>query len=788
MGDFGDEIKERLKGLSREQICQFAWLCGMRALPFLSAKRAFVYWKENKRQEHLYSIFNALDICAVVADEHGKVSPPPRAAYSAAAYSAAYSAASSSAAYSAASASSAAAYASSSAAYSAASASSAAVRAADYAYADVAAFQKILYADLEAIKTNNLATLNNDTSIYGEIWQHFLDDLNAIGCGYWARLYEDLFKNKFVLDVKELKRRLSVPESVRSLGAKDVAHFLTQLQTGRQTRLNEARILILGEMGAGKTSLAKKLLDPDVKLSPTEASTEGVDIFLWELEPKEGVEKMNVHIWDFAGHSYTHTAHRYFMAERCVYIIVYDGRTESRNDLEKWLNHVKTYGGNSPVYVLINKRVANPLKINENTLKNKFRDSIKDFVYLSLEKDIDKVTMFQEEVAHLLRTDPVWDNKFPETWFTVKQKLENHFKKQGSELIDTDTFNNIAKEAGVDSSSDLESMKRILDVLGICLWYKEIPNLQAYVLDPNWISHAVYKIINWLGEKEDHKYELYLDDFSVIFGADKDAKRYPNARYRFLFDLLKHYKLAYPAKGEESQRLILPSMLPEDQPEPGMEDDFSIKDSLLMRYKVSGEMPLDTIARFIVCHHQEIMEENGEPVVWRYGVALQDNEKNYAVVIEDGQEIRLSVKGKTALTFFEALRSSLNDIFKDYKSENPELEYAITETRDKVIYEDGDTISAFARNNQTYIEGKTNQVINMTYIEKQYNISGGNTNLGGHDNVNATGIASVSKIELPHEEPKKSGTWLSRWWKVIVIAGVLLGIPASLLAIYQFVF
>ncbi|MCL2743762.1 MAG: hypothetical protein FWE67_07920, partial [Planctomycetaceae bacterium] len=85
MKDFRDEIEKQLTGLSRKQICQFAWLCAVRALPFLSAeRRGFDYWEENVRQKHLYSIFNALDICVAAAADARDV------AYAAAAADVAY--------------------------------------------------------------------------------------------------------------------------------------------------------------------------------------------------------------------------------------------------------------------------------------------------------------------------------------------------------------------------------------------------------------------------------------------------------------------------------------------------------------------------------------------------------------------------------------------------------------------------------------------------------------------------------------------------------------------------
>jgi len=63
-----NEVKEWLNRFNyyqqNRQCAQFAWMCGLRALPFLSTKRGFVYWpKEEQQKKHLNAIFNALDCC-----------------------------------------------------------------------------------------------------------------------------------------------------------------------------------------------------------------------------------------------------------------------------------------------------------------------------------------------------------------------------------------------------------------------------------------------------------------------------------------------------------------------------------------------------------------------------------------------------------------------------------------------------------------------------------------------------------------------------------------------------
>jgi len=63
--DFLDEVRAQIKDFSRDQNLDFAWLCAVRALPYLSATSSewsrFSYWDDENRQKIIYAIFNALD-------------------------------------------------------------------------------------------------------------------------------------------------------------------------------------------------------------------------------------------------------------------------------------------------------------------------------------------------------------------------------------------------------------------------------------------------------------------------------------------------------------------------------------------------------------------------------------------------------------------------------------------------------------------------------------------------------------------------------------------------------
>jgi hypothetical protein len=190
------------------------------------------------------------------------------------------------------------------------------------------------------------------------------------------------------------------------------------------------------------------------------------------------------------------------------------------------------------------------------------------------------------------------------------------------------------------------------------------------VLNPEWISQGVYKIVNWVSNAG--KYTLTFADFPSIFSDEKNRLRYPDEKsYSFLFELMKCYELAY---AETKKRLVIPHLLKEDRPKEL--PTFEVEKSLKIKYTASLPLPPNTISRFIVRHHAQIKSKQ---LLWKYGVLLVDSKGSEALVREDTKErtISVSVRGKTMSHYIDELRTTLNDIFNSYKSEFPELSYQI---------------------------------------------------------------------------------------------------------------
>ncbi|MCA1758234.1 MAG: hypothetical protein LC658_00555, partial [Bacteroidales bacterium] len=59
--------------------------------------------------------------------------------------------------------------------------------------------------------------------------------------------------------------------------------------------------------------------------------------------------------------------------------------------------------------------------------------------------------------------------------------------------------------------------------------YKDMEEFDTMVLNPEWLSHGVYQIINWVNENRSHT--ISLKDFNNVF---KGNDRYPPDKCKIL--------------------------------------------------------------------------------------------------------------------------------------------------------------------------------------------------------------------------------------------------------------
>jgi hypothetical protein len=224
------DIRTMLEKFNQRQYYQFVWLSCVRVLPFLSLRRGFDYWLEAKRQTHLYSIFNALDVIAWAA--FGDNSTPAEV-------------------------------------YNLEGVASAdrdimmgdhtdlSLKAAHHVthaihiattnkpvedivrtvnIAANCARDNVISEDITAIMDDRINEYNLNVPVYRNIWNNFQEDLKSekVGCAYWARYYENIFNNGFGIGTEQLRRHFDVPNDIKSQGAAAVGRYLEGLGSAEE--------------------------------------------------------------------------------------------------------------------------------------------------------------------------------------------------------------------------------------------------------------------------------------------------------------------------------------------------------------------------------------------------------------------------------------------------------------------------------------------------------------------------------------------------------------------------
>jgi len=560
----------------------------------------------------------------------------------------------------------------------------------------------------------------------------FLSTIRDFGGAYWENLFAHFFQSQLQFsDKKDLELLLSLPRELWNQDIGSSAKWLKEMADKGARRLNEARLILLGEKGSGKTSLARRLYDPNAEMPSEKESTEGVNISEFKLSvmssliPKE-LDAM-VHVWDFAGHAITHAAHRFFLSERCVYVIVYDGRTEGRNRLIYWLDHVRNYGGNAKVLVLVNLKDGNRPDISENYIQKNYPEHRCEFYYFSIKNGGKALRAFREKLASMIAGGPAWDQQVPLSYYRVKERLEEKFAGKRDHITQTE-FHEIATEIPED---ERDIVLKNLTCLGICLWYPQLRDMNTLVLNPEWITKGVYRIINWLQNKKSAV--VALRDFEQIF--QKEQAVYPQDKHRFLYQLIQEYELAY----SDGRKIVVPQCLPQDRPASDILPEFPPETSLSTVIQAkSGEgseesllaFPPDVMPRFIVRRSEEL--SGNKKLIWRFGTMLELGGGTFALVQQDDYAIRLQVMGTDKTEYFAELLNELLDLLRGYEGlqrYQPTPSYS-RHSKDGKLNDllSHDQACNLLRNiplemQSNYFDPRTNMVYDMLQFSRSYGIT-----------------------------------------------------------------
>lgn len=450
----------------------------------------------------------------------------------------------------------------------------------------------------------------------------------------------------------------SVDSNNSDVSAESILKFYFRRESGPRRKLREAKILLVGQGGVGKSSIAKQLLDPAASLNREESQTNGIEILEWSvaekyksIDPKQIAQLMNakkltkrqrrkqkkrlisaknrrkaevqllkefppvrVNVWDFGGQEIMHSTHQFFLTERSLYLLVLDARSgEHEGNLHGWLKTIQGFGGGSPVLVVVNKcEPPHHLQLDETRLMLDYAPNVVGIHYVSCDSK-QGMERLRSTVERQILGLPHVNDELPATYFDVKSELER--RAENEDFITQDRYRVVCQKNHIHDDDSQRILLQFLHDLGSVLHYDDPRQhylvYDTNVLNPEWVTNGVYKILM------NHKLRANGDGkvrFSDLETLLEDTNRYPRERHRFLVDLMRKFDLCF-AFAEDAGQLLVPELLSPNEPDIG----WDMGEFLNFQFHYSV-LPRGLMPRFIVRTHHLLTKHR---TYWRAGVVLE---------------------------------------------------------------------------------------------------------------------------------------------------------------------
>lgn len=301
--------------------------------------------------------------------------------------------------------------------------------------------------------------------------------------------------------------------------------------------------------------------------------------------------------------------------------------------------------------------------------------------------DIEKLLLIiRRELANLEGiNDPL-----PKSWFQVK----THLERMKRDYILYHEYQSICQNEKINEQLKQSTLMELLHQLGIVLNFRDDFGLKSVpVLNPEWVTNGVYKILNDNLLMTQFRGILTLQELKRIL----DDSKYPDDKPEFIIKMMEKFELCFLLDNRD--KYLIPDLLPKEEPATGEWENV-----LAFEYHYNI-LPSSIISRFIVrMHHQA-----DKKTWWRSGIVLK-SDNNRALVKSDQEDrnifIFISGNSSTRRELLAIIRSEFDSIHQTIKG---------LEAKEKVpipghpsIFADYKTLRAYADKDLDFIpEGLT---------------------------------------------------------------------------------
>ncbi len=443
------------------------------------------------------------------------------------------------------------------------------------------------------------------------------------------------------------------PAEIVRQGNTAILNYLSETTVQGFDQLYEAKLLIVGEGGAGKTSLLRRLYQPEAPLPDEEESTKGIAIYQHNFTLDNGRE-FRLNVWDFGGQEIYHATHQFFLTKRSLYILLDDTRKNDKNIhdpiFKYWLEVVDLLGDHSPVLIFQNEKSGRSKAIDKSGIQSRF-PNVKEFHRGDLQQ-VDSVQPLRHVIEHYAQNLPHIGEQLPSQWVRIRADLEQCAQYYPT-ITQQEYFDIYEHHLEFDRDKALH-LSRYLHDLGVFLHFQDEPLLaNVVILQNTWATEAVFKILDDEIVKAESGYFTSADCKRVW----QDSVY--TDMHTELLALMQQFELCYHLPDEDMW--LVPRLLKPSKPEAlkaGRSGD------LLLRYHYAF-LPKGMINRLMVRLHRYVHHPD---MAWDNGVLFEYADTSVLVDIAPlGNEIILRARGtkrRELLRIIATDLEALNDTFR----------------------------------------------------------------------------------------------------------------------------
>ena len=333
--------------------------------------------------------------------------------------------------------------------------------------------------------------------------------------------------------------------------------------------VREAKVIFLGDGKVGKTYTIQRLLHDCRKGDYPTMETHG--ILIEDLYAEKDGERYTIRVWDFGGQDIMHEMHRCFLTDRTCYVVMIDTRVDKQTRRARyWLRTVQNIAPNAPVLLLVNEVSGGKNRdLDYSSLEKEFPNLVGLEYCSSMDASDEDFRQKVEQTIFKQALDlDSCKMELPKSWESVRQNLLSlrsgaEAGQKGAYYIDRQTFYSLCEQYDVPADDGLRAwLLTWFNDLGVCFSYhlgedgRERPN-DYKILDPMWLTSAVYKII-WEKEQTDDGLITLSEIHRILEKPGSAAMKkdgipclenvtYNEQECGYVLDIMRMFRISYPA-------------------------------------------------------------------------------------------------------------------------------------------------------------------------------------------------------------------------------------------------